>query len=410
MQRTLKYVKYLPDAGWDPIVLTTLPAYVPTRDSTLVREVPDGAVVIRAPELPPLQLVKWGLAGALRRAGLPTTAASYIGWPDEMAGWVPAATWKAVRAVRRLQPDVLYSTSSPVSAHAVGLTVSRITGVPWVADFRDPWTKNGPWDAPPKPFAGLSAQLERKVVRSAAQVVVADEHIELLDVTPGDPRRAVIRNGVDPDDVPPPKRRARDERFRISYVGALYGGRDAAPVFAALRALIDRGVIDPARFELRIVGAAAIGDDENLERLPRSSTGYVDHRTAVSEMAAADVLLLYAPVEHRWPAAKVYEYLASERPVLCVTGSDNFAFRLVRELDGGPCVEPSDQPGIERAIEQLYRQWKSGDLAVSPEVRAETLRRYSRPALARELSTVLEAAAGGRPYVAEGRAGAIDSA
>ena len=175
----------------------------------------------------------------------------------------------------------------------------------------------------------------------------------------------MIRNGVDPDDVPPPKPRARDERFRISYVGALYGGRDAAPVFAALRALIDRGVIDPARFELRIVGAAAIGDDENLERLPRSSTGYVDHRTAVSEMAAADVLLLYAPVEHRWPAAKVYEYLASERPVLCVTGTDNFAFRLVRELDGGPCVEPSDQPGIERVIEQLYRQWKSGDLAVA---------------------------------------------
>lgn len=94
VQRTLKYVKYLPDAGWDPIVLTTLPAFVPTRDSTLVREVPDGAVVIRAPDLPPLQLVKWGLAGALRRAGLPTTAASYIGWPDEMAGWVPAATWK----------------------------------------------------------------------------------------------------------------------------------------------------------------------------------------------------------------------------------------------------------------------------------------------------------------------------
>jgi hypothetical protein len=135
---------------------------------------------------------------------------------------------------------------------------------------------------------------------------------------------------------------------------------------------------------------AALDDDENLERLPVSLTGYVDHRTAVEEMSAANVLLLYAPAEHRWPAAKIYEYLASGCPVLCVAGSDNFAFRLVRVLDGGPCADPGDQP----AIEQLYLRWKGGELAVSPVVRTETLRRFSRPALARERASVLDAAAG----------------
>jgi glycosyltransferase involved in cell wall biosynthesis len=393
VQRTLKHVKYLPAVGWDPIVLTTRPAYAPTLDPMLADEVPAGTPVIRAPELVPLHLVKWAVAGALRRARLPTTPAQYIGWPDEKAGWMPAAIWHAVGAVRRHRPDVLYSTSAPVSAHVVALTVSRITGIPWVADFRDPWTKNAPWDPASSALAGLSARLERQVVRSAASVVVADERIELLGVAPQGPRRNVIRNGVDPEDVPPPEPWSRSERFRISYVGALYGRRDAAPVFAALRALVDRGAIDAATLELRIVGDIALGGDTNLEQLPRSITGYVDHRAAVSEMAAADVLLLYAPADHRWPAAKIYEYLATGRKVLCVAGPENFAFRLVRELDAGPCVEPSDQPAIERAIEHLYECWKAGDLTVAPEVRAETLRRFSRPALARELATVLDAAA-----------------
>lgn len=394
VQRTLKHVKYLPDAGFDPVVLTTRLNLSRMRDPMLAGEVAPGTVVIRAPELP-LQLLKWVLGGALRRARLPTGAAAYIGWPDETAGWMPAATWHAVRAARRHKPDVLYSTSSPVSAHLVGLAVSRATGIPWVADFRDPWTRNAPWDPAAKPLAGLSARLERRVVRSAAYVVVADERIELLGIASDDGRRVVIRNGVDPADVPPPVPRSAGPRFRISYVGTLYGGRDAAPVFAALRSLIERAVIDPGTLELRIVGATALAGDENLERLPVSRTGYVDHRTAIAEMAEADVLLLYAPPDHRWPAAKIYEYLASGRPVLCVAGSDNFASQIVRELDAGPCVEPGDQTGVERAIEQLYRRWQRGELTVSPEVREQTLRRFSRPVLARELATVLDAAAAG---------------
>lgn len=201
VQRTLKHVKYLPAAGWDPIVLTSRPSFTPMRDPILATEVPVGTPVIRAPNWFRCSWSSGGSPGRFSRARLPTTAASYVGWPDEIAGWMPAATRQGVRAVRRYAPDVLYSTSSPVSAHVVAMTVSRITRVPWVADFRDPWTKNAPWHA--TPFARLSARLERRVVGCADHVVLADEQIELLDVAPEDPRRAVIRNGVDPEDVPP---------------------------------------------------------------------------------------------------------------------------------------------------------------------------------------------------------------
>src|SRR4051794_35982815 len=106
VQRTLKHVKYLPAEGFAPVVLTTRLGWSPMRDATLGAEVGPDAVVIRARELP-LQFLKWGLHGALRRAGLPTGVTAYIGWPDETAGWVPGATWHALRAARRLRPDVL---------------------------------------------------------------------------------------------------------------------------------------------------------------------------------------------------------------------------------------------------------------------------------------------------------------
>ena len=164
---------------------------------------------------------------------------------------------------------------------------------------------------------------------------MVDESVELLEVDPADPRLVVIRNGVDPEDVLPVTARRRGTRFRISYVGSLYGARDAAPVFAALRALLDRGVIDEGLLELRIVGSAALDADANLDRLPVSRMGYVDHATAIAEMAAADVLLFYAPTVNRGPSGKIYEYLVSGRPVLCVAGSDNFAFRARPGAGGG---------------------------------------------------------------------------
>jgi glycosyltransferase involved in cell wall biosynthesis len=393
VQRTLKHVKYLPQYGFDPVVLTTRFVWSPISDATLAAEVPAETTVIRAPELP-LHVARWGLQRALRRMRLSTAPASYLGWPDEAAGWVPGATWRALRTVRRKRPDVLYSTSSPVSAHLVALIVSRLTGLPWVADFRDAWTRNPQGEVVGGPFARLSEWLERKVVERARALIVVDDSVELLGVEHDHPRRVVIRNGVDPEDVLSASEPPRNARFRLAYVGALYGERDAAPVFAALRALIDRGVVDPGKVEVRLVGHQALDASLDLQRIPVTRVGYVDHAAAIEEMTNADSLLFYAPPSNRGSSGKIFEYLAAGRPVLCVAGSDNFAFQLVDELDAGPCAEPSDPAGIEAAIEGLYRRWEDGELRVSAGVRAEVFRRFSRPALAQQLAAVLTDAAG----------------
>jgi glycosyltransferase involved in cell wall biosynthesis len=395
VQRTLKHAKYLPSAGFDVIVVTGTGRGFPLRDPGLARELTPGTVVLRARALP-LQYARWKMEGVLRRLGQPTWPASIIGWPDEMVGWLPGAVHQALRAVRRYRPDVLYTTSSPVTAHAAGLIVQRLTGLPWVADFRDPWTRHPHTPQPLAPIARASEALERLVARRADRVVLADESVKILGVEDRDAQATIIRNGVDPEDLVGRDSTPGPGHFRLSYIGSLYGTIDGAPVFTALRSLLDRGAIDPESFELRFVGDANVTGHPHLVDLPVTQTGYVDHDEALREMFSATALLLHLPSVTRASSGKVFEYLASRRPVLCVAARDNLAYRLIEELGAGPCVEPEDAEGIERAITDLVADWRAGALGVDERVRDETLRRFSRRALAEQLGDVLRAAIGDR--------------
>jgi glycosyltransferase involved in cell wall biosynthesis len=398
VQRTLKYVKYLPSEGFDSIVIAGSERGSRLRDAALGRDVPPGTIVVRARALP-LQQAQWKLDGTLRRAGLPSRLVNEALWPDGLVGWLPAAVWHGLRAVRTRRPDVLYSTSSPTTAHLAALIVHRLTGLPWVADFRDGWTLN-PFASEPVSngrMARASAALERRVIAEASYVCVVDESVQLLDLAPGDPRRVVIRNGVDPDDL---ERSASNEQaaaldhFRLSHVGSLYGTRDAAPVFNALRELIRCGKVDPEKFELRIVGHASV-NRRRLGSLPVTFTGYVDHERALKEMTSASALLFYQPPDCPGSSGKIYEYLTSGRSVLCVAEPNNCGYRLVEELSAGECVDVRDTSAIAQALERMVRDWdRDGALAIDGGVREETMRRFSRRKLASNLALILRAATG----------------
>ena len=223
------------------------------------------------------------------------------------------------------------------------------------------------------------------------KAVVVDESIRLVGLPSGDSRVVIVRNGIDPDDIATTcQAEGRSTTFRLSYIGALYGSRDAGAVFAAMKTLIASGVLDPRRFELRIAGTISM-DRSSFDSLPVTEIGYVDHRRAVQEMAEASVLLFYSPRGELGSSGKIYEYLVAGRPVLCVADRDSRAFGLVHDLGAGECVEPEPN-AVAVALERLIRQWEVGQLTVDRAVREEMLRRYSRRALAFELGRVLEEA------------------
>jgi glycosyltransferase involved in cell wall biosynthesis len=405
VQRTAKYVKYLPSEGFEPIVVTGSARGFLLRDASLSADVPPGTVIRRARSLP-LQTAQWKLDGLLRRAGFPTKLVKEALWPDGHVGWLPAAVLGGLRAVRDHKPEVIYSTSSPATAHLAALIVHNLTGLPWVADFRDSWLFN-PLDPRTNSYAPLmqaSQALERKVAAEASYITFADETMEAFGLASDDPRRVVICNGVDPDDLlperprtePPRAGREPDGRFRLSYVGSFYGSHDGAETFAAIRDLIERGELDPRRFELRIVGHAEI-ERGKLDSLPVSFTGYVSHEEALAEMAGADALLYSRPPGDRVLSGKIFEYLTSGRPVLSVAHPESLASKLVRELGAGWCADVRDVGAVTGALGQVLDDWRRGAIEIDPGVRQEVIRRFSRRKLAGQLADVLRATIEGGP-------------
>jgi glycosyltransferase involved in cell wall biosynthesis len=390
VQRTLKFVEYLAPLGWDSTVVSTRSRVYGARDPSLLDEVPPGTRVIRTAAFP---LARY-LGILLYRLRLKRLRAWVI-WPDGGVGWAPFALLAALRLARRERPDVLFSTSAPYGAHLVAMLVARLTGTPWVADFRDEWSTNPGLEGQPKTLNRLAARAERAIAARAARVTVAADYFRLAGLPSGDPRRVEIVNGADEADLAaagpgsPPA-----DRFVLSHVGTIYGDHDPRPVLEALAALVARGEVDGEQVAVRLVGAIWDETFTPPAGIEAHAVGYVGHREAVAEMTRATALLLYRSGSSLAPSGKLFEYLASGRPILCVARPDNLASRLVREWGAGVVAEPDDGPAIEEGLLALWRRWQANGLPDQANVRDRTLEHYSRRSAAERLAGVLAEACG----------------
>ena len=412
VQRTLKFAKYLRDAGVEPVVLTVEAGAYPSLDPTLAADVPDGVEVVRTRALDP-----FGLYGALtgrsrreavavgsvqadslgKKAGLWARANVFL--PDARVGWVPFAVRAARRLVRAGRVDAVLTSGPPHSTHLVGLALRRTLaarGVPWVADFRDPWTGINFYDELPmtRPARAFDAALERGVLRAAdAVVTVSPTWARELEAKGGlAPGAAwVIQNGFDPDDLDPPAPPAPGA-FTLTHVGSLYGSRDPEALWAAVAALRGRGGL--ARLRIRLVGRVDSAVRASLDRHGLTAItdegGVVTHAEAVAEMAAAGLLFLsIEPVRNADGilTGKLYEYLASGRPVLALGPPNGDAARLLAETGGGRLLDWTDADGIEAALRDAYAAWERGE--PQPGAAPDALASLSRPAQTRELAALV---------------------
>jgi glycosyltransferase involved in cell wall biosynthesis len=390
VQRTLKFVRYLAPLGWDATVISTRSRLYPARDPSLLQEIPTTTRVIRTGAFPVARyfglVLHWLRLRRLR---------AWVLWPDGGIGWAPFALIAALRAVRRDRPDVLFSTSAPYGAHLVALLVARLTGIPWVADFRDDWASNALLAEQPRSIAALTTRAESAITARARRVIVAADYFRLAGLEVDDPRRVEIVNGVDVADLPNAAPKPQADQFVLSNVGTIYGSVDPSPALRALAALAARGAIDADRIEVRLVGSIWEPTFEPPVGIRVKSTGYVEHPQAIAEMCMATALLFYVPSSSLAPSGKLFEYLASGRPLLCLASADNLASRLVREWDAGLVADPHDEIAIQHALVTLWQRWQEGGLPDQEKVRRNVLERYSRSANAAKLSEVLAQARDG---------------
>jgi hypothetical protein len=353
VQRTLRFVQHLPAHGWDPIVLTAHPrAYAATSDD-LLADIPAGVVVERAFALDTAR----HLAIAGRYPGI-------LAQPDRWRPWALGAVAAGLRLIRKHRPAAIWSTYPIATAHLIACRLQRLSGLPLIADFRDPMAQVG-YPADPRTWRSFD-RIERDVAaRAALLVFVTPSALAIYrDRYRGLPaeRFVMIENGYDEESFATAERSVDRSplnagRFTLLHSGIVYPSeRDPTALFAALGRLRSAGAIDPAALRIRFRApvhadllaclAAASRTTEMVEILPA-----IPYRQALEEMLRADALLVMqaANCNEQIPA-KVYEYLRARRPILGLADPEGDTGRTLLQHGIAHVARLEDSDRVEAAL------------------------------------------------------------
>ncbi|HEV7814531.1 MAG TPA: glycosyltransferase [Janthinobacterium sp.] len=394
IQRTLKFASYLPRSGWEAMVLTARPQAYRETSPDQMAEI--GAIELRR---------SFSLDSA-RHLALLGRYPAVLALPDCWNSWWLSAVPAGLRLIRRHRPDVIWSTYPIATAHLIGLTLHRLSGIPWVADQRDPMSEDGYPSDPRK--RRLHRWIEAKILRHGAAMVCTTPGA-LLASREGFPehggRLRLIENGYDEEDFAAAENGAgagpgpigpRPARacFRLLHSGLVYPSeRDPAPLFAALARLQSEQTIAPHNFRLVL---RASGHDGYLRDLLQRHgiAGLVElapalpYRAALAEMLEADGLLLLQArnCNHQIPA-KLYEYLRAGRPILALTDPAGDSAAKLRACGIDTLARLDSAEAIAGALPRFLQLARLGE---APLATAATVALQSRAARTIELAALLD--------------------
>jgi glycosyltransferase involved in cell wall biosynthesis len=367
VQRWLKFAKYLPESGWEPVILTVDPDYAayPVTDSSLEKEIPASLRVFKTRATDYFSVYKKdkskiptaGFANSVNNT-LKGKIMRFIRGnffiPDPRKGWNKYAFKKACELIETEGIQHVITTSPPHSTQLIGLKLkSKYPSITWTADLRDPWTDIYYYDLfyPTFISKSIDSALEKKVLRAADRIITVGKSLMESFISKEASVRdktSVIPNGYDEDDFKNLKFSTPD-KFTISYTGTL---SDTYPVNGFLEALT-LFKSNGNDFFVRFVGTVSTDQqklilskagNENVEFI-----SYTDHTTAINYMAQSSLLLLIIP-EHKSNKSiitgKIFEYLATGKPVLCLGPADGDAATIIDSVNAGLTVGYSDIPGI----------------------------------------------------------------
>jgi len=415
VQRTLKFVKYFRSFGWEPTVLTVEPRFAsfPDLDPALSRDVPDGIDIIRTRSRDPYAAyARWTGARKSDSIGVGFLTSGKVGWreraarwiranvflPDARVGWVAFARQAALSLTLKKSFDAVLTTGPPHSAHLVGLALKKKLDIPWIVDLRDSWPDDSYAHLLPTSrwAASRDARLRRGVYESSDRIVTVSPSIKESTSRWTQTEIDVIYNGYDEDDFEGIQTDSSDT-FTIVYTGNLSSERNPQALW---RTLSDHGEAFP---ELRVklignVGAAVHADIIRFGLSSIVSTiDYVPHSEALARMSAAQVLLLSV---NRVPEArgiitgKIFEYLGSGRPILCLAPTDGDAADIIRQSRAGQTFDYDDVEGFERELRRLYAAWQSGNSTSG--AGSEAIKSYSRRVQTGVMARLLDQISSGR--------------
>ena len=432
VHRTLRFIKWLPAMGWEPIVLTVGNGKVHRLDPSLLEKVSGDVEIHRTPSF---EMLNYGTSMSGRKPlplpgvvskmfrELPCDLWKLASVPDDKIGWIPTALYKGLQIIHSRDVEAIYVSGKPFSSYAIGEALGWRFQIPWIMDLRDLWTLN----RREQPRKGLRTFIERRLERHfvlrAAKVVVntPDNRSDFIAAFPEcDPEKFVaITNGYDADDFAG-LRSDKYEKFTIAYAGSFYFPRNKQPnlyrrlvglhrrksalmesyspkcLFEALASLFAKDAALRDRVQVVMSGRGcektqAMVEQFGLEKHVKL-LGWLSYQESLQMLKRAHVQLLVLSTGDEskgWIPSKLFQYLGSGNRILAQVPEGDVK-DIVTATEAGVALEPGDVAGTERAIREMVRRYCEPSLEGAP--RWDLRAAYEAKQLTERLAACLDAA------------------
>ena len=392
VQRWVKFAKYLPEEGWQPVIYTPENPEQLAKDTSLEAEVPEETEVIKTHIIEPYELYK----KVLRKSGHSKEAvevnpvnAQHKSLLQKAAMWVrgnlfrpdPRCLWirPSVRFLKKYLAehpvDLIVSTGPPQSMHLIGLRLARETGLPWIADFRDPWTRIFYFKhlQMTKATERWHEKMEKKVLDEASAVVAVSPLVQQEFQAMTDTPVELITNGFDECDFEGSECTEAyggpEKNFTITHTGLFAADGNPTVLWDVLSEKCAKDEQFRKLLKIKLIGK---NDEQIIKALENrglkdmlEDMGYQPHSAAVQEQRTASVLILPLRKEPEYKAVlpgKLFEYLASFRPVLGIGQTDGAMAMILNETKTGKVIDWEDKEGISEYIEKCWKMHLEGRL------------------------------------------------
>ncbi|RKT01505.1 glycosyltransferase family protein [Chryseobacterium defluvii] len=410
VQRWLKFAKYLPDFGWKPIIYTPENPSYPLLDESLIKDVPENIEMVKTKIWEPYQLAeKLNKSNKKFKAGQ-FDVGTHQSWksklsiwvrgnffiPDARVFWVKPSVKFLAHYLKENKIDVVVTSGPPHSLHLIGLQLKKkITGLKWIADFRDPWTEISYYQhlKLTKSSDRKHRQLESEVFKNA-NITLATSYTDAENFRKAGANAICITNGFDESDsgkTDPQK--SKTAKFTLSYIGVLEQLRNPEKLWKALDELVKTHPDFAENFILKFAGRV---DDKILDYIENSALrnhilnlGYLSHDKAIEEMQSSDVLLITNfPNESSKGIipGKIFEYLATGKQILSFGPDQADVSKILEQTQAGKHFSYSDSESIKSFILKKFELWKNGNSIES----IQNIEQFSRKNLTQQLAEVLD--------------------
>jgi len=409
VQRWVKTTKYLREFGWEPVIFTPKNGEIAVLDEELNNEIPANIEVIRTSIWEPFHLYKKlmgkkkdekllpgmdkGAKNSLtQRISIWVRGNLFI--PDARKFWIKPASKTLNNYLKNNKVDALVSTGPPHSTHMIALNVIKKNKLPWLADFRDPWTNIDFYN---KLMLSNWAdrkhkRLEKEILTTANEVVTvswswATDFEKICGRKP-----IVITNGYDPADFIDAGKIALDEKFTIVHAGSLNEDRNPYALWDALQELCNEQEGFKHALEIKFIGQVAQNVIHSIEKNQLTSyfksVGSIPHQQVITHLIKAQLLLLplnNTPNINGIIPGKLYEYIGAKRPIVAIGKPTGDSAKIIQETQSGTITDFDAVAPLKEILLRHYEAYKSNTLQVN----SGHYEKYSRKVLAGEIAQVL---------------------